>query len=70
MNMGPSSGVGNPGGHFDVRGMQSHGEYQGVKQMPEPYMPVNNPPQMNVVQRISGLIKSQLSLLQGIISYA
>jgi len=73
MNMGPS-GHNTPVGHFDVRGMQGHGDYQGSKPMPESYMPPPTnpplPPQMNVVQRISGLIKSQLSVLQGILSYA
>lgn len=57
-------------GHFDMRGMQGHSEYQSSKNMGESFVhQSNNPPQINVVQRISGLIKSQLSMLQSILVY-
>lgn len=72
--MGPSP-MGNPGmGHYENRPMPPapvHGDYPMMKPPSEPYLVSNiqNPP-VNVVQRISGIIKSQLRDLQSILSYA
>lgn len=81
-NMGPSP-IQNPPNipsHFEGRPMASgggHGDFPSGKQLGEPYMIQTNsqvnPPvnvNVNVVQRISGLIKSQLNQLQAILSYA
>lgn len=65
-----SPALGNSGNHFDARGIQNHNDYPGGKPVQDPYMSGAPPPQMNVVQRISGLIKSQLNVLQSILIYA
>jgi hypothetical protein len=64
-----SSMAPSPHSHYDPR--MPHSEYVPPKPMTDSYGPVGGPlgPQVNVVQRISGLIKSQLSMLQGILSY-
>lgn len=46
-------------------GMQPPEGFQSQQQQPPPL-----PPQVNVVQRISGIIKSQLGYLQSIMLYA
>ena len=83
-SMGPSPplhSVGSVGNNqFDVRPM--HGGSNDIHQHskndmgafipnnpPPPGGSIPNGPQMNVVQRISGIVKSQLSVLQGILSY-
>ena len=76
--MGPSPSYNSVGNNqFDMRPMHNtHNDvHQSSKNDMGSYMnnpPTGNPPnlpQMNVVQRISGIIKSQLSVLQGVLSY-
>lgn len=68
--------------HYDMRPPMHHEPYppqpqtlKGNMQPPEGFQPQQQPPpslppQVNVVQRISGIIKSQLSYLQSIMLYA
>jgi hypothetical protein len=70
-----SSMAPSPHSHYDPR--MTHQDFVPPKPIGEAYgvppvgpVPVPVGPQVNVVQRISGLIKSQLSVLQGILSYA
>lgn len=62
-SMGPSPIVAPGMGHYESRPIPPppHGDYQISKQSGEPYLmsSLHNPP-VNVVQRISGIIKSQL----------
>jgi hypothetical protein len=64
--------------HYDMRPPMHHEPYlpqqpkgglQSEGFQPQPQLP-QLPPQVNVVQRISGIIKSQLSYLQSIMLYA
>ena len=77
--MGPSPSLHSVGNaQFEMRQMHSvHNDVQQPsKNDVQNFMPSNpssgHPPvpqQVNVVQRISGIIKSQLNVLQGVLSY-
>jgi hypothetical protein len=57
--------------HYDVRGLSSNNNDFQSKPPTENYMVSGNQPQpqLNIVVRLSGIIKSQLSVLQGIMRY-
>lgn len=58
------------GMHYDMRPQLHHEPYPPAPKAEGFQQPPPLPPQVNVVQRLSGIIKSQLSYLQSIMLYA